>query len=673
MSERRSTWCRYSECMAGLSATVDGGRIVSIEVDTEHPMGHHGSCGVCTHSAGQGQDPRRLLRPRRRTATGWEEVSWDVAIKEIGGKLKELRKAGGPNSIATYAGAPVGLNAAGTARTLAWTLGLGSARLFSPLATRGGPWVRAAELVLGHPVALQGDVGRAHFVILLGANQEAQGWGPMQAGRNHTAELAFSRKTKGTKVIAVDPRRTPLAAGADQHLAIRPGTELFFVLGMIELMLKNEWFEKQFVRDYTEGVEKLRELVVAWPADRCAEICGLTPEEIGGAALKFSRAAMALAHRSPQALDSEHGTLTAWALLVLHGLTANLLRPGGLYEARGVPDIHPVATQLPTAKAPRTRVGDYPLLLLQAPATVLADEILTPGDGAVKALICLHGDPARELPAGGRVRDALGQLDLLVCVDVADNETTKLAHWILPSTTPWERADLHLADTSILPYRLNQHQDVLVPPPGEAREEGAILAELFKVVGPTFSGGAFGRHLQALGTLLARGDMEAWLERAFQLSGTVTVPALKEAIWYGGDTNRAEWRVSTPSGKIQLAPDEIVAAFTRLEAPPKAHHHLLTSAARDPALRPFDRPAGADPSVSLHPSAGFSAGDHVRIRTTAGVVEAVVHLDESLRADTVDFPAGYGAAVLDLIPAQRLDPFVGTPALNGVGCTIERV
>lgn len=678
MSQRTSTWCRYGECMAGLVVTSDGGRITAIEADPEHPLGRHGTCGVCTASAGQGVDPRRILRPRKRTPSGWQDVGWDEALREIGAALKKLRADGGPDAIATYAGAPVALHAEGTARTLAWTLGLGSARLFTPLSTRGGPWLRAAELVLGHPVALLGDVGRAHYVLLLGANQEAQGWGPLQAGRNYGADLAFSRKTKGTKVVAVDPRRTPLAAAADQHIAIRPGTELFFVLGMIRQILDNDWIETQFVQDFCAGLPRLKELLAAWPPDRCAALCGVTPEEIGGAALKFSRSPMAVAHRSPQALESEHGTLTAWALLVLHALTANLLRPGGLFDPRGVPDAHPVAVQLPTAKAPRTRAGDHPLLLLQAPAAVLADEILTPGEGAVKALVSIHGDPLADVVGGGRLRDAFGQLELIVAIDVAENSTTEHAHWVLPSTTPWERRDLHLADAAILPCRHTQATPAIVEPPGEARDEATILRDLFAAVGPSLRGGRFGKHLQALGTLLARGDLEAWEARALQANGSVTLEALKSAErgWYGGETNRAEWRVTTPSGRIELAPDAIADALARVE-PPRPElphsHWLLTSAARDGAVRRFDRPAGSkDPGVTLHPSVGFAAGERVRVRTSTGAVEAIVHLDEGLRADTVDFPYGYAAAVLDLVPPHRLDPLCGTPALNGVACVVER-
>jgi formate dehydrogenase len=364
---------------------------------------------------------------------------------------------------------------------------------------------------------------------------------------------------------------------------------------------------------------------------------------------------------------------------VVHALTANLLRPGGIYDNKGVLDAHPIARQLPTDHAPRTRVGGYPLLLLQAPGATLADEILTPGEGQLRALLAIHGDPARELPGGQRLRDALAGLDLLVALDIADTETTRLAHYVLPSTHPFERPDVHLHDTSILPYRMTQKTEALVAPPGEARDEAEVLAALMKRVGPSLRKGVHGPHLRVLGAYLSTADLAAWEDRLLDGSGQVTGQALADAPhgWFGGEVNRATWRVTTPTGKFELLPAAIATELARLE-PPKGDLRLLTSAARDPALRPFDRPrfdrpGGEDPGVTLHPSLGFAEGATVRVRTDAGAVTARVHLDDTLRPDTVDFPAGYAADVLALVPTDLLDPLTGTPALNGLACRIEAV
>lgn len=676
MASEKQSWSRLGESMEAVVAQVDGDRITKLSPDESQAMGRHGLSPVTAASAGANHDPRRLKRPKRRTASGWEEVEWETAIREIAGQLKAIRKQSGVRALGVYAGAPVGTNSRGLARTMSFALGLGTPNLYSPLSAMGGPLLRASELVVGHPVAWQTDVGRAHFVVLLGANQDAQGWGPLQTGRNLAADLAFSRKTKGTKVVAVDPRRTPTTTGADQHLAIRPGTELYFMLAVLDQVLKSGWHEKQYVDDWCAGLPKLVDAVAPWTTERAAHICGITAEEIAGVALKYTRAAMACVHRSPQALQSEHGTLTAWSILALQAITANLMRPGGLYDHKGVLDIHGVVSQLPTEKAPRTRSGDFPVLLLQAPGAVLSDDILKPGEGQLRALIAVHGNPAKEQPGGARLHEALGKLDLLVCLDVADNETTALAHWVLPSSHCWEREDLHLHDASILPHRLAAYTPALVPAPGEARDESDILADLFKAVGPSLRQGVHGAHLRALGTYLSTADLSAWESRLFDYSGKVSLTELKEkGWWWGGEVDRATWRVTTPSEKIELVPDALAPFLASLGDPrlaPSMDSWLIASAARDEALRAFDRPNSDDPGVTLHPSRGFAEGSRVRIVTEAGRVEATVHLDDGLRPDTVDLPAGYAADVMQIIPSDRLDPFTGTPAMSGLSCRVEK-
>lgn len=678
MAEEHTSWCRLDECMAGVVATVDGDRIVGIAPDPENVMGRAGACPQVLASAGASRDPRRLLSPRKRVGDRWEDIPWEQALDEIAGRLKDIRKQAGPRALGLYAGAPVGTNTGGVARTLAVALGWSTPNLYSPLSTMGGPWVRAAELVLGHPVALQGDLGRAHYVVLLGANQDAQGWGPLQAGRVWGPELAHSRKTKSTKVVAVDPRKTPMAASADIHLPIRPGTELFLLLGMVRHVLDHDFRDVQYTDDYCNGLAALKEALAPWPLDRCAEICGVPAEDVRTVALKYARSAMGLVHKSAQALNNRHGTLTAWATLVLSALTANLLRPGGHYDNRGVLDVLPVVRKVPTDGAPRTRAGGFPLLLLQAPGAVLADEILTPGEGRLRALLSIQGDPARELPGGPRLQEALASLDLLVAMDLADNATTRLAHYVLPATHAWERADLHLHDTALLPWRTTQATEALVPPPGEARDEADVLAEIFRRVGPTLRGGVHGAHLRLLGSFVATADLAKWEKRLLDGSNVVDLDTLEDARhgWYGGDIDRATWRISTPSGKIELLPDAIAAELGRLEPPTAPAGYdlwLLTGAARDSALRPFDRPEPRDPGVTLHPSAGFPEGARVRVRTQAGAVEATVHLDPTLRPDTVDLPAGYEVDAMALLPTDALDPFVGTPAANGLPCRVESI
>ncbi len=611
----------------------------------------------------------RLLKPQRRVGDRLEDVSWDGAIREIGDRLRTIRSQG--SETAMLAGARLGTDSAGSVRAMAVQMALGPASLHSHLADHGAPWIRAAELVLGHPVALQADVARAHYAVLFGANQVVAGWGPLEAAPGMEAELTMARKVRGTKLVTAGARKTPLAAGADQHLAIRPGTELWFLLGLIRHILDNGWHDVQYTDDWTQGLAELTAALAPWTVDRCAGICGVSGGDLGGVALKFSRAAMAVTHLGHSGLRGPHPTLTAWAALALHGVTANLLRPGALYENKGVGPTQQLMAGLGSDKAPR--LCGMPMLLAQASAHHLPDRILTPGHGQVRGLVTLTADPATEL-CGPRVESALRALDLLVAVDTNPTSTTALAHFVLPTLAPFEREDLRLLDTVVHPRREVAWTPALLSPRGDSRSTDSILRDLFATQRPSLKS-PFGAHLRLKAGLIARGDVMGWFDKALAETPARSLAALKREGWDGGDVDRATWRVSFADNRIRLLPAPIAEALGRLVEPRLGAgqtHWLETSSARDAAFAAVDRDDAMDPGVGLHPDSGFAEGELVHIRTRAGSAQATVHLNPELRPDTVDLPAGYVVPVARLIPDDTLDPFVGTPSWDGLACSVTR-
>ncbi len=671
-----STWSRACSCGEGLH--IEDGRATT---DDGHVVGRGGPCAATLASMERSATAGRWTTPRRRTESGWVDVPWDEALDAIAAELRAVRRRHGPAGLGVWAGPAVGADTDSLVRTTSLALAWGTPHFYGPLSSRGGAaWARACELVLGHPCTLLGDIGRAHYVLLLGSNQEAQGWGPLQGGRYHTQDLAFSRRTKGTKLVVVDPRRTPTAAGADLHLRPRPGTELFVVLGLVAAVLEGGWYDKQYVRDYCgaaggDAIARLREVLAPWPLERCAEVCGIPASDLGGVALKFARAPMAVAHRSPQALSGPQGTLTAWAVLVLHALTANLLRPGGLFDARGAVDLHPLLRAVPTAASPRTH-GGWALQWLQAPGAALPDDVVGEGSGAVRALLCVNGDPAGDLP--GPDRAALDALDLIVALDTADSPTSARAHWTLPVLHPWETSGARLHEGAELTVRHAQRTGPVRAGPSGARPVTEVLAELHRRVGAVIRGGSHGAHLRAAGAWLATADLGAVERRALDLLGAATnldAAALDApGGWSGGEVDRATWRVGTPDGRLDLVPVEIGEALRALRAPAVADAarwpgRLLASATRHAALQRIDRP-DEDPGVSLHPAWGFAAGEWVHVRTEHGSITTHVTLDETLPEDVVDCPVDHVADVRVLLGAGSRDPMSGVLALDGWPCAV---
>lgn len=667
--------CRLCDGACGLLAEVGPSGEPILRPDPGDPVSEGFLCDTAAASLAARAAPTRVTRPLRRGPDGFHPAGWDEAIADIGRRLGEARSRGGPDAVGVYLGAPVLRSTAAWARALAFGVGSGSRAIFSELSEGLGPRLRAADLMLGHPTPLLADLGRAHYVVLLGDGGRETDWGPVDLGMAHERWIQHSRKTKGTRVVAAGVRATARGAEIDQQVLLRPGTEPFFLLGMLSAAVHGNWHDRQYVADHTTGWDALVDLLSGWPIDRCAAACGVDPAVLSGVALKFSRAAMAVAHPGHSSFANAASGVGAWAWLALHAVTANALRPGGLYDHKAVFDLHfPLAT-VPSSSAPRSRTTNQPLFLLQAPAGALADEILTPGAGLLRALVCVSGDPARSLPATDRVEAALDDLDLLVCLAREVDPTAARAHWVLPIAHPFEEADVGLLEAALLPRSLGRWTPAVAEPPGEARPIETVLRDLFSAIHPGLRGSAWGLHLTALGQAVARADLTTWLRRLVDWSIDEGWQALAQPPHRidKGDADRSAWRVQAPGERIALVPEAVRPLVESLVEPVLSgdERFWLRTSGR-PRRRPDPWTAGPDPGLSLHPDCGIAEGATVRVTTRWGSVEATLRHDGSLRPDAADLPAGYGAAVGRLLPGG-VDPLTGASTRDGVGCRVERV
>lgn len=677
MSETLHSTCRLCDARCGRIAHLldDGG--VRFEPDPSDPVAGPFDCDLPTRSLAALADPRRLRSPLRRDEAGQlVPATWDEALEALGPRLSELRRRHGPRALGLYLGAPVPRRSRTLARALACGVALGTPNIFSTLDADLGPRLRLTELMLGQPTPLLSDIGRAHYVLVLGEDPLLRDWGPGQAGAVQAEALRFSRRTKGTKVVVASPGRGPLAAQADQHLAIRPGSETWLLLGLLSAIVKGGWIDAQYVRDYSEGIERLRALLSAFPAEECAAACGIEPAQLSGVALKFSRAAMAVVHPGHGCFRGEHGGIGAWAWLALHTVTANTLRPGGLYAHPGVVDLQLALQAVPTAQAPRLRASGEPLLLLQAPGGALVEEALTPGEDQLRALICVEGDPLLDQPDALRVQQALAGLDLLVCLSTWRSPATARAHWVLPVAHPWEEEELHLLDTMMQPADVLALAPALFSPPEGVRPSEAVLRELTTRARPGPRGSVYGAHLALGARMLAGAELPELEGKLLDWLASIDRASLDPPPHrlHRGDTNRAEWRVSHPDGKIRLVPPEVepvlaALAFPRADA--ELPLWLRTSARRDRAPDPLHLPPGHEPVLFVPPALGLAEGERVVLRTRHGRWTGTARLDPSLRADAVELVDPGTAGAMALLPAAPRDPFGGAAPVDGLPCRVD--
>ena len=668
-----STFCRLCDSRCGLKAEVVNDRLVALQADKDDPVGAGFICDTATRSIAAMADATRITEPMKRVGGHLQPVGWEHAIDEIGDELRRIRGSAGPNSIGLYLGQSVQRSTRNLVRSLAFGVGAGTRNIFSELCLGAGPRLWIAEQMIGHPAPLLADVSRAHYVLLLSGEQRDLGWGPVEAGMGHEAWIQHSRKTKKTKVIVADPRTTELSGTMDGHLQILPGTEPYLMLGMLHAIVTGGWVDTQFIRDYTVGYDHLKTAIAPWTVDRCAALCGIESDKLSGVALKFSRSAMSVIQPAAHSFNNQAGALGAWAWMAIHAVTANLLRPGGLYENRGAVDLYPVLTQMPTERAPTTQITGHPLLWMQAPATAMPEEI---HGGEVSALISVSGNPVGRLPMPDRTIAALRALDLFVYIGRAEDETAREADWVLPAAHPWEQATLCLHDNVMLPHKGTMWASPLVSPRGDARPEEAILAELFTALRPGLRKSAWGTHIGLLGRHLATTDLAQWENRAMDWSDDLDLDALPEGTRRVviGDSDRSTWRPSTDDERISLAPEAICRRLSRHEPTPAPGMVIRTAQARDRAPDDAHREAAGLSNIArLHPDSGLKAGVRAEVKTASGTITVTVDHDEALRPGVIDLPFVEGSTALGLLDASALDPWTGTPTLDGVAAEIHVV
>ena len=666
-----STFCRLCDSRCGLKAEVANDRIVGLHPDSDDPVGAGFICDVATQSIDAIADATRVTEPMKRVGGHLTPVGWDQAIDEIGAELRRIRGASGPNAIGLYLGAGVQRSTRNLVRSLAFGVGAGTRNIFSELCLGAGPRLWIAEQMIGHPAPLLADVSRANYVLLLSGEQRDLGWGPVEAGMGHEGWIQHSRRTKKTKVIVADPRTTELSGTMDGHLPILPGSEPYLMLGMLHAIVTGGWVDTQFIRDYTSGYEHLKTAIAPWTVDRCAALCGIEADKLSGVALKFSRSAMSVIQPAAHSFNNQAGALGAWAWMAIHAVTANLLRPGGLYENCGAIDLFPVLSQMPTERAPTTQITGHPLMLMQAPATAMPDEIR---GGEVRALVSVGGNPVGRLPQPKRTTEALTQLELFIHIGTIEDESAREADWVLPAAHPWEQASLCLHDNITLPHKGTMWSAPLVSPRGDARPEEAILAQLFDALRPGLRKSAWGTHIGLLGRHLATTDLAQWENRAIDWADDLDLETLPEGTRRVviGDSDRSTWRPSTSDERINLAPEAICRRLSRHEPTPASGMVIRTGQARDRAPDSAHRETTSEVVIArVHPESGVSEGARAEVQTRHGAITVSVSHDDALRPGVIDLPFIEGSAALGLLDADALDPWTGSPTMDGLVATLD--
>jgi len=691
--------CPLCEATCGLEIETRGREILSIRGDTQDVFSHGYICPKAYSLKELHADPDCIREPLVRRDDRWLSMSWEDAFAEIERGLMPLLQEGGRDALAIYIGNP---NAHNLASLLYLPVFLQAARthnVFSASTLDQMPKHVSAGLMFGTVLSIPvPDLERTDYLLLLGANPLVSN-GSLMTAPDMRGRLRRLRQ-RGGKVVVIDPYRTRTAQEADEHHFIRPGHDAHFLFALVHTLFAEGLVAPGKLSNHIAGFEQVRVLAEPFTPENVADACGIAAPVIRCIARELAATPRAAVYGRIGTCTQAFGTLTSWLVDMLNVLTGNLDQEGGAMFPKAAAGARNATGAPGKGRGVRfgrwkSRVRGLPEFYGELPASCLAEEIDTPGEGQVQALITLAGNPALSTPNGHRLQQALGKLKYMVSVDIYLNETTRYANVILPPPPALARSHYDLAL-----YQLAVHNVAHYSPPVIEREPGALDEwEIFLRLAGLLAGQGSDANASSLDdlsvTMLIQREVATVGSRVENRDAGEILDALKprrgpermldfllrsgpygdgfggqdglslamlEAHPHGIDLGPLQPRIPeilrTPSGKIELAPQPMVDDVERLHIAlekdvAREGEHMLLIGRRD--LRSNNSwmhnlhvlTKGKERcTLHMHPDdaarLGMADGEMATVASRAGSVEVPVEITDAIMPGVVSIPHGWG-------------------------------
>ncbi|NQD94398.1 molybdopterin-dependent oxidoreductase [Pseudomonas sp. CrR25] len=715
--------CTLCEAMCGIKIEYQGDKILSIAGDPDDPHSHGHICPKGYAMQDLHNDPERLRTPLKRVGEQWLPISWDAALEEVASRLTGIQSSHGKDAVAAYWGNPIAHNLGILLSMGRFRQALGTRNLFSASSLDQMPHQLVSYLMFGHSQLFTiPDIDRTDYMLMLGANPAASNGSLMSAGDVLGRLQAITGR--GGKIVLIDPRRTETALYVSEHHFIQPGTDALFLLGLLQVIIERRLGKPGRLLELAKGWEALSALLERIPLARIAEQTGIAAADIERIAVEFASADKAVCYGRMGVATQEFGALNHWLINLLNILTGNLDSAGGMMFSTPAVDMLKTTGRGGFDRY-RSRVRALPEFNRELPAVVMAEEMLQPGKGQVRAFVSIAGNPVLSSPNGRQLEQALEQLEFMVSVDFYLNETTRHAHIILPPTGPFEHEQYDLIFNMFSVHNVAKYADPLFAHPPGTRSDGEIFGELSKrierrkiagkplrqrlkylanaylgeyftpqrILDRSLRSGAYGND----GGLLSR--LNPFARKGLSLAELKKHP---HGLDLGPLQQSLPGRLFTKDKKIDLAPAILVADLDRLcqrfdEQATKSG--LLLIGRRD--LRTnnswmhnsYRLVKGKDRcALFLHPQDAAAHGlgnrDQARLVSAKGELRVTVKITEDIMPGVVSLPHGWGhhrpgmrigiaqaspgVSMNDLTDEQLVDQLSGNAVLNGVPVTLQR-
>lgn len=480
METRREvpTFCRVCEALCGVLATVEDGQITKIRSNPNHVLAKGHFCKKAMGAVDITYDPDRVLYPLKRTGGPgeFERISWEQAFSEIAGRLSAIRGESGSAALATYIGNPPAFASTFAFAHNAMAKALGVKWRYSVNSEDAMPFVAAVETLFGRASLTRPDFWRSDFALIVGAN-------PVGSHGSLICEPIVGKALKsivdrGGRVIAVDPFCSE-TAHRFEHQPILAGSDPYFLSALLKSLIDQGFVDTAFIENHTSGFDQLCKILAPCSEDWGERYSGIPAETIRDLARQFGSAKSASIYGRTGTCTQRYGTLANILMHLVAIVTGNLDSEGGLSFGYGF--IEGAGPKMGIIKSRTTGMPDVGGSL---PSTALPSDIEQPGDEQVRALMMVGANPALAAPAGGRLCEAVQQLDLFFSLDLYINESNRFADYILPCATMWEREDVPFLGMLGMMLRPSMYATApVIERQGEVKEEWEIFFELCNRLG----------------------------------------------------------------------------------------------------------------------------------------------------------------------------------------------
>jgi anaerobic selenocysteine-containing dehydrogenase len=729
--------CPLCEATCGLALEVDeaAGTVTKVRGDADDVFSHGFLCPKGVSIKELHEDPDRVRTPLIKQADGtFRPASWDEAFAEIDRRLPAILAAGGRDAVAAYIGNPASHSLAFLLYGKVLLKALGTKNIFSASTVDQYPKQAASAMMFGGGMTVAiPDLDRTDFLLVLGANPLASN-GSLMTAPDARGRLRAIRR-RGGRIVVVDPRRSRTAQEADEHLAIRPGTDALLLMALLHVVFAEGLDSLGAADGLADGLDEVRALAADFPPEAVAAPTGLDAGVIRRVARDLATAPSAAVYGRIGTTTQAFGTTASWLIDVLNTVTGNLDRPGGAMFPKPSAGASNTKGEPGRGRGARfgrwgSRVRGLGEVFGELPVACLAEEIQTPGEGQVRALVTVAGNPVVSTPNSERLAAALDELEFMVSVDLYVNETTRHADVILPSPSPLEKAHFDFVFQGFGIRNFANYSPAVLPRPDGFPDEWETVLRLVGVVtgqGPDadiaaidafVARAAIGKEVadpyspwhgrdvdEAMADLAPRVGTARLIDLMLRTGPYGLTLADLEAQPHGIDLGPLHPRLPevlrTAGGRIELAPPLVVADVARLHdllaAPPAdlvlvGRRHLRSNNSWMHNLPLLVR--GPERcTLHVHPDdaarLGLADGGRATIRSRVGAVTAPVEVTDDIRPGVVSLPHGWGHDLegVDMGVARAhagtnsnvltdedvVEPLTGTAVLNGIPVEVSPV